>query len=249
MATLRAVFASMEATVELQPRWRGGDLDRLLDERHASIVTGAAAYLVGWGWLTTPEVTYSVYGERGSIDLLAVRESASAAVMLEIKTSINSAEELLRKTDAKMRLLPGIVAERYGWRPASVARILVVADDRTNRRRVRAIHTLLADTFPGSTVDTKRWLRSPVPDLPGPDRPGRGTGPGRHDRPGRGKGSVRPGRGKGPVRPGIWFLPDSHPRDIGQGGGGRDRIRVLSDGMDRDAQPPRRSLTKNQTTK
>ena len=123
MATVRNIFTALDATVELAPRWRGGEVDRLLDARHAAIGTAAASVLEGLGWVTVPEVTYSVYGERGSIDLVALREAESIAVMLEVKTSINSVEELLRKTDAKARLLPGLVFDRFGWRPASVVRI------------------------------------------------------------------------------------------------------------------------------
>ncbi len=43
-----------------------------------------------------------------------MREADSIAVMVEVKTSINSVEELLRTTDMKTRLLPGLVAERFG---------------------------------------------------------------------------------------------------------------------------------------
>ena len=122
MATLRSVFAALEATVELAPRWRGGEIDRLLDAGHAALAGEAVWVLTGLAWLAIPEVTYSVFGERGSIDVLALRETDSIAVMLEVKTSINSVEELLRKTDVKTRLLPGLVADRFGWRPTSVAR-------------------------------------------------------------------------------------------------------------------------------
>ena len=167
MATLRGIFGALEATVELAPRWRGGEIDRLLDSEHAALVIEAATFVGGLGWLPVPEVSYSVYGERGSIDLVALREHESVAVMLEIKTSINSVEELLRKTDVKMRLLPKLIADRFGWRPRSVVRILVVSDNRTNRRRIQSMGPLLISTFPGSTVDTKRWLRRPGVGQPG----------------------------------------------------------------------------------
>jgi hypothetical protein len=167
LGTLRRIFAVVDARVDLDPRWRGGELDRLLDADHAAIVTTAAAWVEQFAWVAVPEVTYSVFGERGSIDLVALRQQDSLAVMLEVKTSINSVEELLRKTDAKTRLLPGLILDRFGWRPASVVRILVVADSRTNRRRIAAMGPLLASSFPGSTVDTKRWLRSPDRSTPG----------------------------------------------------------------------------------
>ncbi len=167
MSTLRTVFAALDARLELGPRWRGGEVDRLVDATHSALVDAAAAYVGPRGWQPVPEVTYSVFGERGSIDLLALRQADSIVAMMEIKTSITSTEELLRRTDAKARLLPGIVLERFGWRPATVASILVVEDSTTNRRRLRSIGPLLAARFPGSTVDTKRWLRSPATGTPG----------------------------------------------------------------------------------
>jgi transcriptional regulator with XRE-family HTH domain len=211
MMVLRRIFASVEATVELAPRWRGGEIDRLLDSDHAALAVEAATILDRLRWLPVPEVSYSVYGERGSIDLIALREQESLAVMLEIKTSINSVEELLRKTDVKTRLLPGLVADRFGWRPRSVARILILRDDRTNRRRIQAIGPLLASTFPGSTVDTKRWLRRPGVGQPGlwflSVSHGRDTGHGT-----RGRDRVRVRR-KGPELvmqpPDAYLAPDS----------------------------------------
>ncbi len=170
VAAVRRVLAAMEARVDLQPRWRGGEIDRLLDARHAALVSAAAAALPGMGWETIPELSYSVYGERGSIDLVATSRSTGTAVMFEMKTSVMSVEELLRTTDAKLRLLPRLVMDRLGWRPRSVARILVLADSRTNRRRVEQHRAVLAAAFPGTTVDTKRWLRSL--SVPGTRRPG-----------------------------------------------------------------------------
>jgi hypothetical protein len=91
---------------------------------------------------------------------------------------------------------PGLIADRFGWRPKSVARILVLSDDRTNRRRIQSMGPLLVSTFPGSTVDTKRWLRQPGTGQPGlwflPASHGRAAG---HGTGGRDRIRVRP---KGP---------------------------------------------------
>ena len=35
LRTLRAIGGALDMRVELAPRWRGGELDRLLDDRHA----------------------------------------------------------------------------------------------------------------------------------------------------------------------------------------------------------------------
>ncbi len=52
-------------------RWRGGDLDRLLDEGHAALMARAAAILESAGWSVMPEVTFAHFADRGSIDILA----------------------------------------------------------------------------------------------------------------------------------------------------------------------------------
>ena len=46
-------------------------MDRLVDDRHAVLVAAAGSLLTRAGWEVLPEVTYSRYGERGSIDLVA----------------------------------------------------------------------------------------------------------------------------------------------------------------------------------
>jgi transcriptional regulator with XRE-family HTH domain len=166
LATVRRVLAALDARVELQPRWRGGEIDRLLDERHSALAARVATELDRLGWLTIAELSFSVYGERGSIDLVAYRRPVDPAVMIEVKTSINSIEELLRRADVKARLLPDLLEQRLDWRPRSVARILVVEDDRTNRRRIAEHRSLVAGAFPGSTVATRRWLRSPADGPP-----------------------------------------------------------------------------------
>ena len=56
--------------MELEAQWRGGDLDRLLDEAHAQLVGASVSVLRDSGWAAEIEVTYSHYGERGSLDIL-----------------------------------------------------------------------------------------------------------------------------------------------------------------------------------
>ena len=62
----------MDARIDLVPRWRGGDLDRLIDARHAGMVETLVRRLASLpDWIAQPEVTFSIYGEHGSIDLVA----------------------------------------------------------------------------------------------------------------------------------------------------------------------------------
>src|SRR3990172_9255596 len=41
LSTIRRIAAALEITVDFAPRWRGGELARLLDEGHAQLVGGA----------------------------------------------------------------------------------------------------------------------------------------------------------------------------------------------------------------
>lgn len=99
-----SMFEALDMRVSLLASWRGGQLDRLLDEGHAATGGICASRLRGDAWDVLAEVTYAVYGERGSIDLLAWHAATRTLLVVEIKTEITSAEETLRRHDAKVRL-------------------------------------------------------------------------------------------------------------------------------------------------
>src|SRR6187455_1140751 len=71
IATVRKVLSAAGAEYVGHVSWRGGSLDRLLDEAHADIVGAVVTLLRGRGWTVLSEVTFSEWGERGSIDVLA----------------------------------------------------------------------------------------------------------------------------------------------------------------------------------
>jgi transcriptional regulator with XRE-family HTH domain len=158
---LRRLFQVFDAEVVVIIRWRGGSLDHLLDARHASLADATIGLLAGAGWVVQPEVSYSVYGERGSIDLLAWHEPTRTLLVVELKTELTSIEETLRRHDTKIRLGPEIARERFGWDPKVVARLLVLPEGRTSRRRVDRHQATLRRVYPLATSAVKRWLRSP----------------------------------------------------------------------------------------
>ena len=104
--TLRSLFAAVDARYDTVVRWRGGEVDYLLDRAHADLGAAVAQRLRVAGWMVLPEVTFTRFGERGSIDLLAVRRDVSAAVMFELKSEMTSFEEQQRRLDAKSRWWP-----------------------------------------------------------------------------------------------------------------------------------------------
>ena len=167
IATVRKVVAAAGADYVGQVTWRGGSLDRLLDEGHADVLGTVMTLLRRRGWIVLSEVTFSQWGERGSIDVLAWHPASRMLLVVEVKTEITSAEETLRRLDVKVRLAPRIGEERFGTRPRSVARLLVVADRSTNRRRVARLGPLLDTSFPLRGQAVRDWIRRPSAPIAG----------------------------------------------------------------------------------
>ena len=160
---VQRVFAALEARCDLEPRWRGGALDRLIDERHAALAGQGSVLLAVLGWHVLPEVTYSEFGERGSIDLFAARPDHAAVCVAEIKSELVSIEATLRSVDAKVRLAPKLAEQHFGWRPRTVGRLLVLPESSTERRRVARAAALVDTTFPLRGRDARHWLANPLP--------------------------------------------------------------------------------------
>lgn len=164
---LDRVLRVLEAELELNVRWRGGELDRVMDEGHAILVQAIAALLDALGWVVRVEVTYSTGADRGSIDVLAFHPSRSALLVIEVKTDITSAEATLRKHDEKVRVAGAVAQSRFAWSARSVSRLLVLPDASTARRRITH-HGLLfnrAYLLRGSRL--KVWLRDPASSTSG----------------------------------------------------------------------------------
>lgn len=159
---LRRVARAVGAEVVIGVRWRGAEVDRLRDEDHARIVASVVSRLEALGWLTATEVTYSVWGERGSIDVLAFHPATRTLLVIEVKTELVSAEETIRRLDQKVRLAPKIAAERLGWSVLATARMLAVMDTRTARRRVERHDPVFRRAFPVRGWASRTWLRSPA---------------------------------------------------------------------------------------
>jgi transcriptional regulator with XRE-family HTH domain len=158
---LRELFGVFDAEVVVLVRWRGGELDRIVDRRHAGLSELVVTRLERDGWTVMPEVSFSEYGERGSVDLLAYHAASSALLVIEIKTELTSIEETIRRHDAKCRLASAVALQRFGWRAASVARLLVMPDERTPRRQVERFAALLSRAYPLRGRSVRSWLASP----------------------------------------------------------------------------------------
>ena len=145
--------------------WRGGDLDRLINARHSALHESVARASADWdGWVLAPEVSFSIYGERGLIDLLGWHAETRTLLVIELKTEIVDINELMGKVDQKRRLAASIAMKR-GWHPLVVGVWVIVAESSTNRRRVAKHRTVLRSACPGGKREVDSWLSEPAGGL------------------------------------------------------------------------------------
>lgn len=158
---LRAVAAALDARIDAVVRWQGGDLPRLLSHRHSRMHEVIARYFAELpGWIAEPEVSFSIYGERGVIDVLAWYPTRRIVLVIELKTEVVDVNEMLGTLDRKRRLAIEI-AQKRGWDARIVATWLVVAPGRSNRRAIAEHATVLRAKLPADGNAMRRWLRAP----------------------------------------------------------------------------------------
>lgn len=161
LVMIRRIAAALDVRVDLVGRWRGGDLDRLLNRRHSLLAESFAALVARTpGWIVEPEVSFAIYGERGVIDQLAWHAGTEHLLVVEVKTALVDVNELLGTLDRKHRLSRQIAAGR-GWKPNLVSVWLIVADTGTNRRHAREHATLLRSRLPLDGRQFRKLLRNP----------------------------------------------------------------------------------------
>jgi transcriptional regulator with XRE-family HTH domain len=161
LATLRGIGRVLDVNVGVYARWRGGELDRMLSVRHSLLAESVATMLVGLpDWSIAPEVSFSIYGERGIIDILAFHAPTGCLLVIELKTAIIDVNELVGTLDRKARLAPEIARQR-GWDARHVSRWVIVARDKTNLRRIEAHRSVLRAAFPDDGRLMRGWLIHP----------------------------------------------------------------------------------------
>ena len=98
-STTRAGSAALDAQADIRVSWNGAALDRLLDQRHAGLVELTARRLRARGWTVVAEVSFSHFGDRGSIDLLAWHVQTRSLLLVEVKTELGALEATMRQLD------------------------------------------------------------------------------------------------------------------------------------------------------
>lgn len=161
LGTIRRVAAALDARFNTVVRWQGGDLGRLINARHAAMHEAVARSFGSLdGWVAEPEVSFSIYGERGIIDILAWHPGRRILLVVELKTEFVDINELMGTVDRKRRLAAVIARER-AWDPLIVATWVVVSDNRTNRRALTGHEAVLRAKFPVDGRMMRSWLRRP----------------------------------------------------------------------------------------
>jgi transcriptional regulator with XRE-family HTH domain len=166
IGSLRRVAEALDSTLDVRLRWNGEGLDRLLDQAHAGLVEALVKRLKIDGWVTDVEVSFSIRGERGSIDVLGYHEATGMLLVSEVKSVVPDSQATLAGVDRKARLAPEIARAR-GWSCRGVARLLVIGDSSTSRRRIDSLAATYGTAFPASGADVRRWLRRPDSPIAG----------------------------------------------------------------------------------
>src|SRR5574338_174989 len=160
MGSLERLANALGAELAVLLRWRGADLDRLIDEAHARMVTLVARRLERVGWVYRVEVSFNHFGDRGRCDLVAWHPATSTLLIVEVKTRVGDLQELVGRLDVKLRL-GALIAREAGWgRPDCVVGAVVLAEGGTNRRVVRRNEPMFR-RFGVRGRSAHAWLRSP----------------------------------------------------------------------------------------
>jgi transcriptional regulator with XRE-family HTH domain len=157
---------ALGADVDVRLRWRGEQLDRLLDEAHSAVVDATVTRLARLGWLVEVEVSFAIWGERGSIDVLAFHPAFGALLVIEVKSVVADTQATLHGLDRKARLARDVTKSRH-WNVRHVSRLLVVGASATSRRRIERVAGIYDAALPARGATVRRWLARPEEALAG----------------------------------------------------------------------------------
>lgn len=149
LAALERHAAVFGLRLDVRLLGRAGDLGRLADEDHAALVEWLAAWLRSHGFGVELEASFSEWGERGLVDLLAHHAPSGTLLIVEVKTRLVDLQELIGGIGVKERLASAL-ARRRGFDVSQVAVLLAISDAPANRAIIRAHRESFADWQPRS---------------------------------------------------------------------------------------------------
>jgi transcriptional regulator with XRE-family HTH domain len=162
LETVRRVARALDISVGLVARWHGGDLDRMVNARHAALHETAALRFASLpGWIATPEVSFNVYGDTGAVDVLCWHAERRMCLVVELKSEIVDVQGMIGALDRYRRLAPRIARDR-GWDPVTVSTWVAIAAGRANERALATHRTVLRTAFPCDGRRLAAWLRDPI---------------------------------------------------------------------------------------
>ncbi len=167
VATIRRIGEALDVRLPFDARWRGADLDRLLDAGHSALVDQTAGALTALGWETVLEYGFNHYGDRGSVDILAWHAAERALLIVEVKTRIADVQQLFGSFAKKVRVVPQLVERERDWGARVVGRVLIVSGTSANRSLIERLRKSFDPTFPRRARDVRAWLRRPVGPMAG----------------------------------------------------------------------------------
>jgi transcriptional regulator with XRE-family HTH domain len=161
LEAIERVATALDVQLSIVAHWRGGDLDRMLNSRHAALAERAIAWIRGLGpWVTRPEVSFAIGRERGTVDIVGWWPDRRALLIIELKTDIVDVGELLGTLGRKRRLA-ALIAAQLGWVPDVIGTCLLIDEGRTNRRRVANHALTLRASLPEDGRRLRAWLQDP----------------------------------------------------------------------------------------
>jgi hypothetical protein len=160
--SLRKHADALGLTLEITLRGPTGDLVK--DEEHALLTQWVKRQLEPMGWQIDAEASYSIYGERGRIDLLGWHPDRRIVLIDEQKTDLPDVQDVLGTLDVKERLARPIARE-HGWDADAVAVLLVITRTNRNARTVQRFDALFS-RFALRGAAAVRWLRDPDGERP-----------------------------------------------------------------------------------
>lgn len=108
------IVSALGGSFDLRVRWHGEQLERLLDDAHARIVDFVVALLRAAGWEVLVEASFSQWGERGSIDVLAYHRATRILLVIEVKSVVPDNQAMLYDLDRKTRLAQDVAQAGAG---------------------------------------------------------------------------------------------------------------------------------------
>lgn len=167
VSSLDRIATALGANLSIEVRYRGGLGDRLVDAAHAALVNHIVGVLRATGWLVELEFGFNVFGERGSVDILAWHAASRSLLIVEVKSRFTDLQAMLLSLARKLRLVPDVVRQERGWDPLAVGRVVVAYGTTANRSILASHPAMFEASLPSRSLAIRRWLRAPSGPLAG----------------------------------------------------------------------------------